>query len=532
MAYREVTMLEVKEVLRQWVDGGRKKAIARRVGVDRNTVRSYIKIAEQCGLKQGGGLGSLTEERLAEVLVALKVPPAHPRGETWAQCEAHRDFIAERLKKGIRLSKVRKLLQRCGVTLPYPTLHRFAVAELDFGRGAPTMPVADCQPGEELQLDTGWVGYLEPDEQGKRRRFRAWIFTSVCTRHRFVYPTFHETTVEAIAACEAAWAFFGGVFRVIIPDNTKAIVQDPDPINPLINRTFLEYAQARDFVIDPTRIRHPKDKARVERAVQPTRDDCFAGEQLRSLEDARARGHYWSLHEYGLQRHTRTQRLPLEHFESEEKARLRPAPTAPYEVPLWCEPKVAPDQHAQVAKALYSLPRAYRGRKLHARADRTTVRFYDGWQLVKTHPRQPPGGRSTDATDFPPEQAAYALRDVAFLERQAHQHGPSVGRFAHGLLEGPLPWTRMRRVYALLGLCRRYGSARVDETCALALAADMLDVRRLERMLQLGPPPQRSAPPPEGARVIPLCRYLRPPQQYALPLPSTPRDRTDEGDHR
>jgi hypothetical protein len=191
---------------------------------------------------------------------------------------------------------------------------------------------------------------------------------------------------------------------------------------------------------------------------------------------------------------------------------------------------VAPDQHAAVAKALYSLPRAYRGHKLHARADRTTVHFYNGWELIKTHARQPAGGRSTDPADFPPEQAAYALRDVAFFERQALQHGAAVGRFAHGLLEGPLPWTRMRRVYALLGLCRRYGSARVDEACALALAADMLDVRRLGRMLQLGPPPP--APEREGARVIPLCRYLRPPQQYALPLPPPARHFPDEGDHQ
>jgi transposase len=532
MAYREVTMLEVKEVLRQWLGGDRKKAIARRVGVARNTVRAYIKAAEDCGLKQGGGVGTLTEERLAQVLVALRAAPEHPRGEAWAQCETQRDFVAERLKQGLRLTKIRKLLLRRGVKVPYPTLHRFAVAELDFGRSAPTIPVADCAPGEELQVDTGWMGYLEPDEQGRRRRYRAWIFTSVCTRHRFVYPSFHETTAEAIEACEAAWAFFGGIFRVLIPDNTKAIVQRPDPLNPLINRTFLEYAQARDFSIDPTRIRSPKDKGRVERAVQPTRDDCFAGEQLKSLDEARMHGRHWCLNDYGRRRHTRTQRLPLEHFESEEKTRLGPAPTAPYEVPLWCEPKVAPDQHAQVAKALYSLPRAYRGHKLEARADRTTVRFYDGWELVKTHPRQPPGGRSTDPADFPPEQAAYALRDVAFLERQAQQHGASVGRFAHALLEGPLPWTRMRRAYALLGLCRRYGSTRVDETCALALAADMLDVRRLARMLQLARPPQQPGPAPDEARVIPLCRYLRPPQQYALPLPTSTRDEADGGDHR
>lgn len=67
------------------------------------------------------------------------------------------------------------------------------------------------------------MGTLEPDVFGKRRRFCAWIFTAVRSRHRFVYPVFQETTETAIEACEAAWEFFGGIFKAVIVDNTKAI---------------------------------------------------------------------------------------------------------------------------------------------------------------------------------------------------------------------------------------------------------------------------------------------------------------------
>ncbi len=166
----------------------------------------------------------------------------------------------------MRLTKIGKLLLRHGVEVEYPTLRRFALAELGFGRAALTVPIADCEPGQEVQLDTGWMTLLEPDVFGKRRRFRAWIFTAVRTRHRFVYPVFQETTATAIEACVAAWELFGGVFHVVIPDNTKTIVTEADPIAPRITDGFLEYAQARGFVIDATRVRHPKDKARVERA--------------------------------------------------------------------------------------------------------------------------------------------------------------------------------------------------------------------------------------------------------------------------
>ncbi len=404
-----------------------------------------------------------------------------------------------------------------GVEISYPTLRRFAMAELGFGRGAPTIPLADCGPGEEVQLDTGWMTLLLPDLSGKRRRFRAWIFTSVLSRHRFVYPVFQETTNTGIEACEAAWEFFSGVFKVVIVDNTKAIVQTADPLSPRITAAFLEYSQARGFVIDTTRVRKPKDKARVERAVQTVRDDCFAGEDLRSLEEARARGRAWCLDEYGLRRHTRTQRLPREHFEVEERGVLLPAPGEPYDVPVWAEPKVARDQHAQVHKALYSLPTRYVGRVLRARADRTTVRFYDGAALVKVHPRVLPGKRSTDRSDFPAEKTAYALRDIGYLAGKAAEHGSAVGRFATLLLEGDLPWTRMRQVYALIGLGKRYGSARLDEACAQALAVEMLDVHRLRRLLELGP----SHNPAPARTVIPFARHLRPPSQYALPFART-----------
>ena len=95
---------------------------------------------------------------------------------------------------------------------------------------------------------------------------------------------------------------------------------------------------------------------------------------------------------------------------------------------------------------------------------RTTVRFYDGGVLVKTHPRvSRPAAASTDPHDFPRRSGVYALRDVDSLQRQADGARRGVGRFAAALLDGPLPWTRMRRVYALLlGLVRRYGAARVD----------------------------------------------------------------------
>lgn len=516
MAYREVTMIEIMEVLRQWLAGARHKQIARRLGLDPKTVRRYVRTAARYELAPGMAATALTEARLTAIVTALHAPPARPYGDTWQQCVTHRDAIATQLRAGVRLSKIRRLLGRQGVVLAPATLYRFATAELGMGRGAATIPVADGEPGAELYVDTGWMTLLAPNAQGRRRRFRAWIFTPGVSRYRFVYPCFAETTATAIAACEAAWTFYGGVFTVLIPDNTRTIITTADPLQPRVTLAFLEYAQARGFVIDPARVRTPTDKARVERSVPYVRDDCFAGERLGTLEQAGVRALVWCREEAGLRRHARTQRRPREHFEAVEQAVLLPAPTAPYDVPLWATPKIARDQHAQVAKALYSLPTRYVGKTLRARADQQTVRFYDGATLVKTHPRKAPGERATDPADFPAEKTAYALRDVTFLEREATRQGAAIGAFAQALLAVPLPWTRMRRVYALLGLVKRYGGARVEATCQLALAADLVDVTRLKRMLLLAVPPPAPGP---GARVIPRARYLRPASDYTLPRP-------------
>jgi transposase len=526
MAFRGVPIVETKEIIRLWLAGIPKKRIAARVGVDPKTVRHYVRAAEQAGLQCSQGEAALTEDMLCRVLLAVHKGVQRDRGAGWADCAAHRDTIRKYLAQRVRLTKIRKLLQRQGVQVSYATLHRFAVLELEFGRSATTVPILDCAPGEELQVDTGWMGYLLPGDDGKRRRFRAWIFTSVATRHRFAYPCFRETTETAIEACEAAWKFFGGVFRVLIPDNTKTIVVTADPLRPKLNQAFLEYAQARGFLIDPTRVRAPRDKARVERSVIPVRDDCFAGEKLHTIEAARDLARKWCIEEYGMRRHSTTQRRPLEHFQTDEKGKLAAAPAVPYDPPLWRDPKVGRDHLAVVEKAFYSLPTQFCGKKLRARLDSKLVRFYLDYKLVKTHPRRAPGGRAIDQNDFPPEKTPYAMRDVDFLCQEAAKHGEHVRLFAVELTACDLPWTRMRQIHALLSLGKKYGSARLEDTCRRALDAEMTDVWRLRRMLER---PTPEAPAATDDRIIPIAKYFRPAAQYALPLSAPQTTGEDDG---
>ena len=199
-------------------------------------------------------------------------------------------------------------------------------------------------------------------------------------------------------------------------------------------------------------------------------------------------------------------------FTEVEAACLLAVPPA-YDVPTFTRVKVHRDFHVEVARALYSLPEQWIGQYLDARADSELVKLFHRGQLVKTHPRQPPGGRSTDREDLPVERAGYAMRDLTALIAVCTGHGPSTGIYAERLLDDPLPWTRMRSVYRLLGLVRRYGPGPVDTACTRSLDLDVVSVSKIASMLEKAI--EREQPVLPAAAGSPTARFARDPAEYA-----------------
>jgi len=498
VAFREVAVSEVREVLRLTILGRGLREVARLSGLDRKTVRRYLGAARAAGFEPAAGEAGLSDALIGAVCQAVR--PARPsgHGQAWAALAGRRSRIEAWLKADLRLTKIQTLLARDGVVVPYRTLHRFCVAELGFGRRAPTVRVADGEPGQELQVDFGRMGLLADPTSGRRRVVHGLVFTAVYSRHTFVWLTFRQTLEAVIEGFEAAWAFYGGVFAVVIPDNCSAIVSRADPLDPRLTESFREYAQSRGFVVDPARVRHPKDKPRVERMVPYVRESFFRGERFVGLDVAQEAAVDWCLTTAGLRIHGTTGRRPAEAFAADERALLLPAPDAPYAIPLYGTAKVHRDHHIAFGRALYSVPGGLIGQEVAVRADAGLVKIFWRGALVKVHPRMGRGRRSTDPDDLPAERSIYALRDLDRLVAVARSHGPSVGIFAERLLDSPLPWTRMRQVYRLLGLVRRYGAERVDIACARALEPDVIDVglvgRMLERATEGTPPEQRPTP--------------------------------------
>jgi transposase len=497
VAFREVRVHEVREVLRHWVGSELgQRPIAERAGVDRKTARRYIEAAVAAGVVRDGGLGQLTDELIGQVINAVRPERAQGHGLAWDRLLAVEDDISTWVKDGLQLTNVHGKLTRQGTVVPYRTLHRFAVARCGFGRARSTVRVADGDPGVECQIDFGRLGLMHDPDTDRRRALHALIFTAVYSRHLFVWLSFTQTLADVIAGCEAAWGYYGGIFKVLVPDNMKPVVINADPINPTFSVGWLDYAQARGFGTDPARVRSPKDKPRVERVVQYVRGNFFAGETFLELADAQRRVQAWCATTAGLRVHGTTAQRPAEHFAETELALLLPAPVTVYDVPVFATPKVARDRHVEVQKAIYSIPGELIGQHLDARADSRLVRFYFRGQLIKTHPRKPAGGRCTDPGDLPAGTSDYALRDVASLKNKAAAAGFSIGIYAQRLLDVPLPWTSMRSVYRLLGLTRSYGPAAVEAACARALELDVVDVRKIARILEQA---TENDPAPTGA---------------------------------
>jgi plasmid stability protein len=182
---------------------------------------------------------------------------------------------------------------------------------------------------------------------------------------------------------------------------------------------------------------------------------------------------------------------------------------------------VGRDHAVTVAGALYSVPYRFRERTLRVRFDRITVRFYDHGAVVKLHARAATGASVIDPKDLPEGTGELATRDAEGLHARAAKHGPAVGDYARRLLDCPLPWTRARQVHRLLRLCKVHGDQAADDACRRALDLDVIDVTRVQRLLErtLPPPP---APAPKSAAPT-AARFGRDPSEFRL----TPREAPD-----
>ena len=129
MSFRELSMIEIREVLRRWTAGQAVRAVARETGVDRKTVDRYVNAARESGMERGSELSDAIVTAVSQRVQGRPLPAS---SEQWKQLEAQRARIEQWLKsdRPLRLVRVHELLGRDGVLVSYTTLRRFAHREI------------------------------------------------------------------------------------------------------------------------------------------------------------------------------------------------------------------------------------------------------------------------------------------------------------------------------------------------------------------------------------------------------------------
>jgi hypothetical protein len=288
-----------------------------------------------------------------------------------------------------------------------------------------------------------------------------------------------------VAAHVEAFAFFGGVPRRIVPDNLKTGVVKPDLYDPKLNRAYAELAAHYGTLIDPARANKPKDKPRVERPVPYVRESFWRGRTWAGIGDMQSGAVTWCTDVAGRRQHRGLEGAsPLSVFDAVEAPALLGLPPEVFELARWSQPKVGPDCHVKVGKALYSVPWRHIGARVDAREGDRTVEVFLGTQRIKTHVRIE-RGKATDYADYPPEKIAFFMRTPAWCRRKAAELGPHVAELVGGLLaDGALH--HLRAAQGVIGLADKHGAARLDAACSRAIAVGDPGYRTVKGILAAG----------------------------------------------
>jgi transposase len=383
-------------------------------------------------------------------------------------------------------------------------------------------------PGEKLFVD--WAGQTIPIHQSADGSvLPASLFVATMGASNKIYAeAFPNQKLPCwIQAHCHAYAFFGGVTKVTVPDNPKTAVTKACRYEPLLHASYLEMAQHYGTVIIPARPRKPKDKAKVEGSVLIAERQILAALRDHKFFDLRAlnitiQSKLIQLNEQPFQK------LPGSRqswFEEHEKPVLLALPAQPYDLALWQKATVNIDYHVEVDKRYYSAPHALIHESLDVRIAESTVELFHQGKRVAAHPRSlQPGSFTTVDEHRPKSHQKYLQWTPTRMIQWGAKVGPACGKLVEQILQSrPHPEMGFRSVLGITRLGKGAGDVRLEAACRRALhfgacsyksiksiLENQLDQQPLEQDLPLASPDHPNvrgkdyyAPKPEQAQPQP-----------------------------
>ncbi len=486
MAAERLSMRKIKEALRLAAAGQSNRAIARSLGIAHSTVQEYRARARRAGLTWP--LPAEWTERELEARLFFSAGPSNVERPLPEWAEVHRELKAKRRTSvtlqllwveykeqhpdGLQYSQFCELYRRWRGGLDRVLRQEHRAGEkvfVDFA--GQTVPVVDRATGEISEAE---------------------IFVAVLGASNFTYveACWSQELPEWIGAHVRMFEFFGGVPELIVPDNLKAGVRHACYYEPDLNPTYYELAVHYGTAVLPTRVRKPRDKAKVEAGVLVVERWILA--RLRKLT-------FFSLGE--LNREIRRlldllndrpfQKLEGSRrslFESLDRPALRSLPESRYEFARWKKARVNIDYHIELEGHYYSVPHALVRQQVDVRVTAGTVEILHGGRRVAAHRRSlRKGGFTTEMGHRPKSHQKYLEWTPSRIIDWAAKTGPRTGELVQQILDSkPHPEQGYRSCLGLLRLGQAYSPARLEAASDRALRIGGISYRSVKSILHSG----------------------------------------------
>lgn len=483
MAAVRLSMRKLREVLRLAALSHSQRAIGRSLNISHISVGAYLARAAAAGVSWST-CASLDDTALEAQLF--------PRGPVQPDAHAMPDWPtihAQRRRKGVTLR-----LLWLEYKADHPTGYQYSQFMTHYHAWATALDPVLRQAyvaGERVFVD--YAGQTLPVvDPSTGEVVEAQLFVGALGASNFIYAelSWSQTLPDWIASHRRMYAAFGGVPRLTNPDNLRAGVRKASYYDPDVNPTYADMAAHYGTTVLPTRVASPRDKAKVETAVQicerwilaPLRHDTLIG---LAAANAAVAPLLAGLNDRPFQKIDGTRRVLLD---TVDRPALLPLPTSPYEYAEWKKARVNIDYHIDVDRHYYSVPHRLLRQTVEVRLTATAVEILHGGQRVAFHPRnRRRGGFTTEPAHRRTSHQQHVEWSPERLRRWGHDVGQATGTVVQRILESkPHPEQGYRACLGLLSLAKRYTAPRLEAACFRALRSGAATYQSVKSILQHG----------------------------------------------
>lgn len=400
-------------------------------------------------------------QKIKEIEAGKEYPKKKPHPRI---LDFHKEQILEWLEDNLSGVRIHEKMQEKGVKVGYSTVKDYICK---IKRRDNIFIRVHTLPGEEAQVDFGYVGYTL--YQGKKRK--TWVFNMRLSYSRLdYYEVVYDQRVETFIRCHInAFNYFGGIPQYIKIDNLKSAILQANFYEPIYQELYKNFAYHYGFHPLPCRVRRPNDKGKVESGVKYVKNNFISGRTFSGEKDLKERLFKWNTR--GNHRiHGTTRKVPQEVFEKEEKMKLKPLPLEEFKLVKVGTRKVYHDCHIYVDYNYYSVPFEYVGKEVEIELAKNLLKvFYQGKEIA-VHLRLSGRGKFRTNNSHYPAYKRYS--DTEYQEKYQVKMS-HIGRYTEQLFflvikEHPRDWNRT--VQGILSLKKTYPNEVIEAACRRALS--------------------------------------------------------------